>query len=78
MAGIDVAGELEALLGLAAFLTLGLFYMLPFLIAALRGHHQIGSIAVLNFLLGWTVLGWVIALAMAASATYPRRAAGEP
>lgn len=71
MTNIDVAGELDALLGLAAFFVLALCYMLPFLIAAVRGHHRVGSIAVLNFLLGWTFLGWVVALALAASAKRP-------
>lgn len=78
MTSIDVAGELEALLGLAAFFVLALLYMLPFLVAAVRGHHQVGSIAVINFLLGWTFLGWVVALAMAASATGSARAAHGP
>ena len=40
-------------------------YMLPAIIAGIRKHHQGGAILVVNLFLGWTFLGWVIALAMA-------------
>lgn len=43
-------------------------YFLPTLVARSRGHHQFGVIAVVNIFLGWTFLGWVVALAIAASA----------
>jgi Superinfection immunity protein len=39
-------------------------YFLPTIIAALRHHHNTAMIAVLNFFLGWTFIGWVIFLAM--------------
>jgi hypothetical protein len=45
---------------LAAVLTLG--YMLPWMIAALRGKSNHWGIFVVNLLLGWTIIGWVIAL----------------
>jgi hypothetical protein len=41
-----------------------LVYLLPSFIAAARKHHQGGSILIINIFLGWTFLGWVIALAM--------------
>ncbi|MEO6472618.1 MAG: superinfection immunity protein [Aeromicrobium sp.] len=44
-------------------LTVG--YFLPWAVAASRGKSNSGAIAVLNFLLGWTVIGWIIALVMA-------------
>ena len=37
-------------------------YMLPCMIAAHRKHHSTNPICVLNILLGWTFLAWVIAL----------------
>lgn len=37
-------------------------YFLPYFIAVKRKHHQKLAIDWLNLLLGWTVLGWVIAL----------------
>jgi ABC-type transport system involved in cytochrome c biogenesis permease component len=47
-------------------LTLG--YLLPWAIAATRGKSNSVAIGVLNLLLGWTVIGWVIALVMACTA----------
>jgi hypothetical protein len=38
------------------------FYFLPTLIAFLRQHKNKLAIFLLNFLLGWTVLGWVVSL----------------
>jgi Superinfection immunity protein len=40
-------------------------YFAPTLLAILRHHHNSWSIAGINFLLGWTVISWVFALAMA-------------
>ena len=36
-----------------------------------RHHHQFTSILVIDLLLGWTLVGWAVALAMALSATSP-------
>ena len=44
-------------------------YFAPTIIAGARHHHNVGAIAVINGFLGWTFIGWVVALAMAASAT---------
>jgi hypothetical protein len=38
------------------------FYFLPILIAFLRQHKNKLAIFLLNLLLGWTVLGWVVSL----------------
>jgi hypothetical protein len=54
---------------LAIFLA---FYFLPTLVAWWRGHRQLASILLLNLFLGWTVVGWVLALVWCASAQ-PRR-----
>ena len=43
-------------------------YFLPTVIVILRKHHNAGSISVLNLLLGWTFIGWVVALVWSASA----------
>lgn len=42
-----------------------LAYMLPWAIAATRGKSNSVAIALLNFLLGWTFIGWLAALIMA-------------
>jgi hypothetical protein len=54
-------GPVPVLIGLA-------MYFLPSIIAAARGHHQLAPIIVINFFLGWTVIGWVIVLAWSVSA----------
>jgi hypothetical protein len=41
------------------------FYFLPAIIAFARSKRDAVSILVLNFLLGWTAIGWVIALVWA-------------
>jgi hypothetical protein len=38
------------------------FYFLPTILAFARHKRDTASIFVLNFLLGWTAIGWVIAL----------------
>lgn len=39
-------------------------YMLPWAIAAVRGNRNAWSVFWVNLLLGWTVVGWIIALVM--------------
>jgi len=43
------------------------FYFAPSIIAKVRGHRNFPPILVLNFLLGWTGLGWVGCLAWSLS-----------
>ncbi len=52
-----------ALLGLVVLSAL--FYFLPSLIAILRRVRNLASVIVINLFLGWTLVGWVVALAMA-------------
>lgn len=40
-------------------------YFLPAIVAFARGKRDAGAILVLNLLLGWTAIGWVIALVWA-------------
>ena len=44
---------------------LALLYMLPTIIAAVQQRTNTGAIAALNALLGWTFIGWVVALVWA-------------
>ncbi|GFO81220.1 MAG: hypothetical protein A49_08470 [Methyloceanibacter sp.] len=37
-------------------------YFLPGLLASFRKHRNHNAIFVLNLLLGWTVIGWIVAL----------------
>jgi hypothetical protein len=53
----------------AGFVILGALaglYFLPWIVANHRKVPNEGSIAILNLFLGWTLVGWVVALAMAA------------
>lgn len=47
-----------------------LMYFLPTFVAGLRHHHNGGAIFLLNLLLGWTLLGWVLALVWSVTATH--------
>jgi len=40
-------------------------YFIPFFVARNRGHKDVTAIGILNLFLGWTFLGWVIALVWA-------------
>ncbi len=46
----------------------GVLYFLPAFVAYGRGHHQKAAIGMLNIFLGWTVLGWIVALIWAVTA----------
>jgi Superinfection immunity protein len=49
---------------------LGLLYFTPTLIALLRGHHNTAPIFVLNAVLGWTVVGWIVAFLWSLTAVW--------
>lgn len=50
-------------------------YLLPALIAGMREHRNTTSITMLNLFLGWTFIGWVVALVWAFTAQDESRAA---
>jgi hypothetical protein len=43
-------------------------YIAPLIIAAVRDHHRLPWIGLVNFAAGWTVVGWIAALAWSATA----------
>lgn len=43
-------------------------YLIPTFVAGARKHHNTPAILALNLLLGWTLLGWVVALVWALTA----------
>jgi hypothetical protein len=49
----------------SAFLIVLVLYFLPSIVAVARKVTNQGSVVVINLFLGWTFVGWVIALAMA-------------
>jgi hypothetical protein len=56
-----------------AFIFGGIFaWWLPTIIAIARKVPNIGSVAVIDGLLSWTVVGWIVALAMACRSRPPQ------
>ncbi len=53
-----MSGELAGII----FLTI---YFAPTINALFRNHKSLGGIIVINVFLGWTMIGWIIALAWA-------------
>ncbi len=47
------------------------FYFLPGIIASIRGHRQQLAIWIVDILLGWTFIGWVVALVWACTTPDP-------
>lgn len=43
-------------------------YFVPAIVAAVRRHRNAGAIFLTNLLLGWTLLGWAVALIWSATA----------
>jgi hypothetical protein len=54
-------------MSVGAILLLAL-YLMPSIIAFTRGKANAGSVLVTNLFFGWTVVGWVVALAIACGA----------
>ncbi len=46
-------------------------YFLPSIIALARSKRDITAIVLLNFFLGWTMIGWVVALVWALKTDVP-------
>jgi hypothetical protein len=53
--------------GVIAVIVLFSCYFMPAIIALLRDKCGAGGIALVNFFLGWTVIGWLLALVWASS-----------
>jgi hypothetical protein len=71
--GISLFALMFVLRGDNASAILVILYFLPSMVAAMRRHHMLGPVTIVNLFLGWTLVGWVVALAMAAGPV--RRAA---
>ncbi|SEQ03749.1 superinfection immunity protein [Microlunatus flavus] len=50
---------------------LTLAYLLPWAIAATRNRSNVAAIALINLFLGWSLIGWVVALVMACGSDQP-------
>ena len=47
------------------------FYLLPWAVAATRNRSNVAATALVNLFLGWTLIGWVVALVMACGSDRP-------
>lgn len=63
-----MAADVSTYMGIGTVVTAALFYLPPTIIAWVRQHPNRVSIFLLNLLLGWTVIGWFVALIWSASA----------
>jgi hypothetical protein len=57
---------------LGVLILLLIIYFLPAIVASRRGHHNASAIFVLDLFLGWTLIGWVLALTWACTAVRMR------
>jgi hypothetical protein len=57
-----------------AFILLTALYFVPSIVGYVRKVPNIGSVVVINVFLGWSLIGWVVALAMAARSVPARQA----
>jgi hypothetical protein len=78
---IPVAGPISngdsdsGFFGFSALLLIGCAYFFPMAVAMHRDCDATAGIAIVNIFLGWTFIGWVVALAWAASGkTKPKQA----
>ncbi|MDZ4687625.1 MAG: superinfection immunity protein [Planctomycetaceae bacterium] len=49
-----------------------LLYLLPAIVAGARGHQDALAITALTILLGWSLIGWAVALVWSLKAVQPR------
>ena len=71
-AAANVAGGVAAGLAVAAFIVL---YFLPVIVAWRRRIPNVSAVVIIDLFLGWTFVGWVIALVLACQEAprYPPR-----
>ncbi len=56
---------MEIIFGFMILIILGVLYFLPTIVANLTNKGNTAAIAMLNLLLGWTVVGWIVCLVWA-------------
>lgn len=72
MHALAAGGNTSSAPGIALAIGLFIAYWIPALVAAIRHVPNTGSVIVVNLLLGWTGIGWIVALAMACRSKPPR------
>jgi len=62
------ASTVDAATGTVMLILMVWIYFIPWMVALIRKVKSIGGIVAVNLFLGWTLIGWVGALAWAAAA----------
>lgn len=58
---------MDAIIGLLLLLGIIILYFLPTIVAIVNNHNYSAGIIILNLFLGWTFIGWLVALIWAVS-----------
>lgn len=66
------SGAGYTVLGFAILIGGVLLYILPSLIASRRRLPELTQVVIVNIFLGWTFIGWIVALVMANKPVQPR------
>ena len=69
---------MDTVYGLLFVLAVLGLWLLPIIIASHRHHRQIGPIVIVTLLLGWSGIGWIVALAWSLSSNPPDAAKIQP
>ncbi|WP_066913027.1 superinfection immunity protein [Millisia brevis] len=69
----DLVRPSELFVPAVALVIFGLLYLTPTIVALLRRVPETGTLAAINLFLGWTVIGWIAAMIMAAGSVDPHR-----
>lgn len=56
---------METLIALVTLDIIALLYILPYIVAKYRNHHNLQALAAFNLFLGWTFIGWALAFTWA-------------
>ena len=58
---------MDTIIGLVGIAVLFGAYLAPAIVASVRGNTNWGAVMVIDLLLGWTIIGWIVALVMASA-----------
>lgn len=56
---------MDPIVALIVMVLMVMIYFLPVIIAMARKHRNLGPVLILNLFVGWTLIGWVVALVWA-------------
>jgi len=70
-AGAQASGGIGAGVVLILVIVVLGIYLIPTIVGKARNVPNIGSVFVINFFLGWSLIGWAVALAMAVRTVAP-------